>query len=101
MDEPQKLREKYQRVLQQVWRRPDNCPICDSTFWNIGDVVDAPIRHPPPDLALMGGRKVYVYAPVTCIYCGFTMFFHTGILDVRDSEEIKAVPPLHAPDDQR
>jgi len=46
-------------------------------------------------------RQAYVYVPVTCVYCGFTMFFHTGVLDVRGTEEVKAVPPLHAPEGER
>ena len=30
--------------------------------------------------------KVYVFVPVTCAYCGYTVFFHSGVLDVRDAE---------------
>jgi len=43
----QAIREKYQRYLQEVWRRPDNCPICDSSYWNLADLVDAPLRQAP------------------------------------------------------
>ncbi len=93
------MREKYQAALEMVWREPDNCPICGSTAWNLGDLVDVPVRHvePPEHLWDVTAKRAYVYAPVTCLYCGYTMFFHTGVLDVRTTEEVKAVPPLHAP----
>jgi hypothetical protein len=100
----QNLREKYQAALEMVWRRPDNCPICESTFWNIGDLIDVPLRihdmapgfsfDPKP-------REAYVYVPVTCVYCGYSIFFHSGVLDARLTEEVKAVPPLAAPGDRR
>ncbi|HVX41066.1 MAG TPA: hypothetical protein VHB25_15980 [Gemmatimonadaceae bacterium] len=98
------LREKYQRILATVWRKPDNCPICDSSAWNLGDLVDVHVRGTPhpgtKDLAIAAlggtGPKVYVYIPVTCVYCGYTMFFHSGVLDVRDAEVVKAQPPLRS-----
>jgi hypothetical protein len=99
-DPQQALREKYQRILQTVWRKPDNCPICDSSAWNIGDLIDVHVRHTPQShdqlAAALGGitPQVYVYVPVTCVYCGYSLFFHSGVLDVRDTEEIKAQPPL-------
>jgi hypothetical protein len=93
------LRENYQRILEYVWRKPDNCPICDSTSWNIGDLVDVPLRGVPQGMdlaAALSSRspRVYVYVPVTCVYCGYTIFFHSGVLDVRDTEEVKATPPI-------
>lgn len=92
-------RARYQKALEMVWRKPDNCPICNSTFWNIGDLVNAPLRPVVTDIAtaLVGEERAYVYAPVTCVYCGYTIFFHTGVLDVRLDETIKTVPPLDAP----
>lgn len=94
------LREKYQAALELVWRKPDNCPICDSSAWNLGDLIDAPLRAGDVWGRSFSfereGRKVYVYAPVTCLYCGYTIFFHTGVLDVRLTEEIKATPPLRS-----
>jgi hypothetical protein len=99
-----RLRTKYQEALHQVWKKPDICPICDSTAWNVGDLVDAPLRD-VSQLAWWGGaeprKRAYVYAPVTCLYCGYTIFFHTGVLDVRLTEEIKAVPPLRHPEEAR
>lgn len=93
--EPNRLRAKYQEALQLVWRKPDNCPICDSNVWNIGGVVDVALRHPEFDPRRTApAPKVYVYVPVTCIYCGYTIFFHSGVLDVRLEEQVKAVPPL-------
>ena len=100
-EERQLLREKYQKALGMVWRLPDNCPVCDSTFWNIGDLVDVALRNLPivTPLAWRGDfpHRAYVYAPVTCLYCGYTLFFHTGVLDTRLTEEVPAVPPLRAP----
>jgi predicted nucleic-acid-binding Zn-ribbon protein len=96
----QELREKYQRILEEVGREPDDCPICKSSAWNVGDVVDVHVRHTPYShdelAASLGGvmPQVYVYVPVTCSYCGYTLFFHSGVLDARDSEEVKAKPPL-------
>src|SRR5207244_11808240 len=95
-----RLRARYQQALEVVWKKPDNCPICDSTWWNIGDIVDVPLRQVGPTGAWWGELRplsTYVYAPVICAYCGYTMFFHTGVLDVRLDEEVKAVPPLRAP----
>jgi len=39
------LREKYQSALELVWKKPDKCPVCDATFWNMGDLIDAPVRR--------------------------------------------------------
>ena len=88
----QGIRDKYLKALEMVWRKPTNCPVCDSTSWAIGDLVDAPLRQ--LDGVARWPSPVYVYLPVTCDYCGFTHFFHSGVLDVRLSEEIKAVPPF-------
>jgi hypothetical protein len=98
----QRVRNQYQAYLELVWKKPDNCPICDSTAWNLGDLVDVPLRSLPSSLLdlIPQPRTAYVYAPVTCLYCGFTMFFHTGVLDVRATEEVKAVPPLRIPKDK-
>jgi hypothetical protein len=95
----QALREKYQSLLELVWRKPDNCPICDSSAWNVGDLVDVQLRHAQDQDAVINalagtGRKVYVYVPVTCVYCGYTLFFHSGVLDTRDAEVVKAEPPI-------
>jgi predicted nucleic-acid-binding Zn-ribbon protein len=98
----QLLREKYLRVVQDVWKKPDDCPICDSTYWNIGDLVEARLRGTDTDvLEIPSTRKAYVYAPITCLYCGYTIFFHTGVLDVRGTEDVKAIPPLRAPGEAR
>src|SRR5690349_12603503 len=70
-------RARYQEALRMVWQQPDNCPICDSTWWTIGDLVNAPLRAvEPPDIAsALIEPRVYVYAPITCVYCGYTIFF--------------------------
>lgn len=100
-DDPQRtVREKYQAILETVWREPDDCPICKSSAWNLGDLVDVHLRHTPQTHDLLGAAlgnlvpQVYVYVPVTCVYCGYTLLFHSGVLDVRGSEEIKTKPPL-------
>src|SRR5438477_623514 len=89
------IREKYQAAIERVWRRPDNCPICDSSAWNVGELVDVPLRGMSVSTSLAAAAsglmpKVYVYVPVTCVYCGYTLFFHAGVLDVRETEEVKA-----------
>jgi predicted nucleic-acid-binding Zn-ribbon protein len=109
------LREKYSATIRRLWvHEPDDCPICGSNFWTIGDAIDAPLRRvAPPDaraaiIAQLGGTQlssatyeepqVYVYVPVSCLICGYTVFFHSGILDVRDAEEIKTIPPVRRPE---
>lgn len=97
------LRDKYAATIRRLWRRQDECLVCGSNLWNIGDLVQTPIRDiggaREAILAQLGAKEpsiplVYVYVPVTCLVCGFTMFFHTGTLDVRDQEEVKTVPPV-------
>src|SRR5438105_2808473 len=48
------VRAKYQTALEKVWLRPDKCPICDSSDWNVGDIVDVHLRGTP----LTGGDSV-------------------------------------------
>jgi hypothetical protein len=103
--ERMRLRAQYQEALELVWKKPDNCPICDSTAWNLGDLIDAPLRQVSSlgwwEMDPHEEKRAYVYAPVTCLYCGYTIFFHKGVLDVRTTEEVKAVPPLRSPGEQR
>lgn len=104
MDESQarqQKREQYQAALGIVWKKPDICPICDSTAWNIADLVDVPLRNIEEVVFPVSNKRAYVYAPVTCLYCGYTLFFHTGILDVRRTEEIKTKAPMRLPEGQR
>jgi predicted nucleic-acid-binding Zn-ribbon protein len=94
------VRARYSAIIEMVWKKADVCPICGSSAWNLGDLVDVHVRHTPANFDqlahLIGGvqPQVYVYVPVTCTYCGYTIFFHSGVLDVRDAEEVKAIPPL-------
>jgi predicted nucleic-acid-binding Zn-ribbon protein len=95
------LREKYAATIRRLWIQPDDCPVCGSNAWNTGDLIQMPLRD-------VGGRatvidmlatevrpkQAYVYIPVTCVICGYSMFFHTGVLDVRDEETVKATPPV-------
>jgi predicted nucleic-acid-binding Zn-ribbon protein len=109
MDEQQKaraaLRQKYAETIRRLWVEPDDCPICGSNTWNTGDLIQTQLRHvddastPSLAAALMEQPlpQVYVYLPVTCVICGYSMFFHTGVLDVRDEETVKAVPPVRVP----
>lgn len=79
------LRQKYERVLKLVWaKQPDTCPICNTNLWNVGELVDAPLRN--VTVSAPQHREVYVYVPVTCLQCGYTRFFHSGILDARIAE---------------
>jgi predicted nucleic-acid-binding Zn-ribbon protein len=98
------LREKYAATLRRLWVEPDDCPICGSNVWNTGELIQAPLRNvasvSPLAAALMSqpAAQAYVYIPVTCVICGYSMFFHTGVLDVRDEETVKAVPPVRDPE---
>jgi hypothetical protein len=107
MDEQQQaraaLRQKYAETIRRLWIEPDDCPICGSNSWNTGDLVQTQLREVPllqPLAAAITEQltaQVYVYVPVTCVICGYSMFFHSGVLDVRDQEEVKAVPPIRTP----
>lgn len=95
------LRDKYAETIQRVWRNPDDCPICKSNTWNLGDVIQAELREVAQitlaEALLDRPKQVYTYIPVTCLQCGYTIFFQTGILDIRASEEIKSEGPLRRP----
>jgi predicted nucleic-acid-binding Zn-ribbon protein len=97
----QQLRERYAATLRRLWIEPDDCPICGSNAWNTGDLIQTQLRLVASmtalEAALMDQPQAYVYLPVTCVICGYSMFFHTGVLDVRDEEEVKAVPPVRVP----
>jgi predicted nucleic-acid-binding Zn-ribbon protein len=97
------MRDKYLRVIEELWtNRPDECPICKSTAWTIADLVQASVR-PTVSGEIFGiathlqTPQVYVYVPVTCLQCGYTLFFHSGVLDIRDAEKVKSRKPLHLP----
>jgi predicted nucleic-acid-binding Zn-ribbon protein len=96
------LREKYARTIERLWKEPDDCPICGSNVWNLGDLIQARLRDIDVPLTLEEALverppQVYVYVPMSCLQCGYTIFFHTGILDVRDQETIKSEGPLRRP----
>jgi predicted nucleic-acid-binding Zn-ribbon protein len=74
-------REKYSAAIQAVWTGPEECPICGQTVWNLGDLVEIPIRNLTAPIYTVAPRKGYVYAPVACVNCGYTILFHTGALD--------------------
>src|SRR2546423_670116 len=100
------LRERYAASIRRLWRHPDDCPICGSNSWNIGDLIQTPLR----DIAQINARdaiiaqlastgsprlpQVYLYVPVTCLVCGYTLFFHSGVLDIREEEEVEIEGPL-------
>ena len=87
VDEPDSrrdLRERYQAIIQRVWKEPDNCPICRANSWNLGDPIDVRIRAATSDAPSPGAsspRQVYGYLPLTCPVCGYTIFFHITTLD--------------------
>jgi predicted nucleic-acid-binding Zn-ribbon protein len=82
----QEAREKYAEILQRLWKQPETCPICGETDWSLLDLVEIPIRDLVPTLRIELQRKGYVFVPVGCVRCGYTMFFHAGVLDQRASE---------------
>src|SRR6266567_3125821 len=90
------LRETYASTIRRLWIKPDDCPICGSNTWNMGDLIQTQLRLVASlsavEAALMDQPQAYVYVPVTCVICGYSMFFHTGVLDVREEEAVKAVP---------
>lgn len=100
------LRAKYVATIRRLWKEPDDCPICKKNQWNIGDLVETQLRYLLPDQfptyeslvsrALPVGptavaqpsriQQVYLYVPVTCLVCGYTLFFHSGVLDARAAD---------------
>jgi predicted nucleic-acid-binding Zn-ribbon protein len=96
-------RDKYAATIHRLWVQPDDCPICGSNAWNTGELIQTQLRDMPTlqplAAALMGqSAQVYVYVPVTCVICGYSIFFHSGVLDVRDEETVKAIPPVRRPE---
>jgi len=79
----ERAREKYQAILTGLWTvEPDECPICRTRLWNMGDMVEIPLR--PQATGLHTGiepRQAFLYMPVMCTNCGYTMFFNIGVLN--------------------
>jgi predicted nucleic-acid-binding Zn-ribbon protein len=77
------LRAKYQDALTRLWTGTSPCPICGTDRWDIADVIETPLRNVASDLAwaLANTQQAYVYVPVGCTNCGYTIFFHSGTLD--------------------
>lgn len=71
-------REGYKSILVKLWTEKSRCPFCGTDQWNIGDEVESPLRHKR--------GQAYVYSPITCLNCGYTAFFHTGIVSLRAEE---------------
>ena len=90
-DERERLRKKYLEIIQRLWTEPDTCPVCGSNTWDIGDLTEMPLRVVAMDLGLQG-KPVYVYVPVACLKCGYTRFFHSGILDARAETRVSEEP---------
>jgi predicted nucleic-acid-binding Zn-ribbon protein len=88
LTERERLRNKYQAVIARLWQKPSACPICGTDNWSVSDLVDVPIRDVAPDLAwaIANIKQAYVYVPVGCTNCGYTIFFHSGVLDARADE---------------
>jgi len=81
-------RSKYQQVIDRLWTVPDECPICTTHLWNIGDMVEIPLRPQATGLlTAIESRQAYLYMPVMCTNCGYTMFFNLAVLNE------KADPP--------
>jgi hypothetical protein len=96
----EQLRQKYLDTIQRLWvHRPDVCPICGSDWWSMAELVEVPIRETDQGSlhVFPGSRQAYVYVPIGCLICGYTIFFHSGTLDVRAEEEVKTVPPRYSP----
>ncbi len=84
----ERLREKHQQAIARLWTKPSACPICGTDRWNVADTVDMPLRDVAPDLAwaIANVKQAYVYVPVGCTNCGYTILFHAGTLDARFNE---------------
>jgi hypothetical protein len=74
------LRAKHLAFLDQVWTEPRVCPIDGTSQWGVGQPVESNLRVLEKDLTGPSGR-VYVMLPVSCQHCGYTIFFHTGMLE--------------------
>jgi hypothetical protein len=87
----EEARVKYAAILKELRPYKHECPYCNHPDWGVADLVEVPLRiHSGPLGAIYpGGRQAYVYIPVGCLNCGYTMYFHSGTLDLR----IAGVPP--------
>lgn len=85
MDENQAreaARDRYLLVLKRLREKPLSCPYCETEEWGIADLVEVPIRIQEPSIATgIMPRQSFVYVPLGCLNCGYTMYFHSGILD--------------------
>jgi hypothetical protein len=86
--ERRQSRNRYLVTLDKMWKGSRECPICKDDNWGIADLIEAPIRNLTADVlaGIVHERQGYVYVPVGCLTCGYTMFFHSGVLDSRGAE---------------
>lgn len=80
------LQERARVWLTEHWPEHDPCPICKNPDFDIGTIIEVPIRILGPDDPLAG--RVYPLIVATCNRCGYTIFFNAlraGLLD-SDSE---------------
>jgi len=69
-------RERIAQYLATKWDGPVVCPVCKTTHWSIGDVVDLPVRDPDflPDQGY--AAQVYPLVPVYCDNCSYVLWFN-------------------------
>jgi len=70
----QEWRNAFSEYIKTKWTQPVHCPICNTTEWSLGSVVDVPMRQ--PTVFPSGSRSVFIYMPVACDNCGYTIFFN-------------------------
>jgi hypothetical protein len=63
--------------------RPQNCPICGSTRWVVGEHLVQPLTVSGPHfLPLLGGAVGYPQIQVISIPCGYTMLINAVVAGV-------------------
>jgi len=69
-------RDAFQRYIQTKWTQHVKCPICANESFNIEDEIEIPERSRAIS-PTTGQVLVYVFFPVGCTNCGYTMFFNS------------------------
>lgn len=66
-DEEGARRNEALELITSRWPEPRRCPICNSSSWNVGDVIYASLLDRP--------QLAQLYFPVNCQVCSYTIFF--------------------------
>jgi hypothetical protein len=67
---------RWQLGLNKKWNTPKACPICEANDWGISESLALFPRVRFADEGDISGHFVYPHFFVTCINCGYTIFFN-------------------------